>query len=105
MAESLVHLQRSNQIERFNRWEIEIPDALIAAAPVLPAGWRTNLGHTQALGDAWLAGNSTVGRLVPSAIVDNEMNCLINPAHPQFRLAWVVSGPQPFFFDSRLTRP
>jgi RES domain-containing protein len=105
MAESLVHLQRSNQIELFNRWEIEVPDALIAAAPDLPAGWRTDVGRTQAFGDAWLAARSSVGHLVPSAIVDNEMNCLLNPAHAQFRLAWVVSGPHPFSFDSRLTRP
>lgn len=103
MAESLVHLQRSNAIEPFNRWEIDLPDALIAAAPALPAGWRTNLALTQAFGDAWLAAQSSVGHFVPSAIVDNERNCLINPAHPQFSLAWVVSGPHPFAFDSRLT--
>ena len=105
MAESLVHVQRSNNIEPFNRWEIEIPDALITAAPALPAGWRTNSALTQAYGDGWLTSQASVGLLVPSAIVDNEKNCLINPAHPQFRLAWVVSGPHPFSFDSRLTRP
>jgi RES domain-containing protein len=105
MAESLVHIQRSNNIEPFNRWEIDIPDAMIAAAPILAAGWRTNFAVTQAFGDAWLAAQSSVGHLVPSAIVDNEMNCLINPAHPKFRLTWVVSGPHPFTFDSRLTRP
>jgi RES domain-containing protein len=105
MAESLVHIQRSNNIEPFNRWEIDIPDAMIAAAPALPAGWRTNLAVTQAFGDAWLAAQSSVGHFVPSAIVDNEMNCLINAAHPQFSLTWVVSGPHPFAFDSRLTRP
>ncbi len=105
MAESLVHIQRSNNIEPFNRWEIEVPDALIAAAPALAAGWRTSFSLTQAYGDAWLASLSSVGHFVPSAIVDNETNCLINPAHPQFSIAWVVSGPHPFSFDSRLTRP
>jgi RES domain-containing protein len=105
MAEGLVHIQRSNNIEPFNRWEIDVPDASIAAAPVLPAEWRTNVALTQAYGDAWLASRSSVGHFVPSAIVPNEMNCLINPAHPQFGIAWVVSGPHPFAFDSRLTRP
>jgi RES domain-containing protein len=105
MAESLVHIQRSNNIEPFNRWEIDVPDALIAAAPTVPAGWRTNVALTQAYGDAWLESQSSVGHFVPSAIVDNEMNCLMNPAHPRFSLAWVVSGPHPFAFDSRLTRP
>jgi RES domain-containing protein len=105
MAESLVHIQRSNNIESFSRWEIDVPDAMIAAVPALPAGWRTNFAVTQAIGDAWLAAQSSVGQFVPSAIVDNEMNCLINPAHPKFSLAWVVSGPHPLAFDSRLTRP
>jgi len=105
MAESLVHIQRSNNIEPFNRWEIEVPDALIAAAPTLPPGWQTNFALTQVFGDAWMASQSSAGHFVPSAIVDDEMNCLINPAHPQFSLAWVVSGPHPFAFDSRLTRP
>jgi len=104
MAESLVHIQRSNNIEPFNRWVIEIPDALIAAAPALPAGWRTNFALTQAYGDAWLTSLSSVGHFVPSAIVDNEMNCLINPCHPQFSSSWIVSGPHRFPFDSRLTR-
>ena len=96
MAESLVHIQRSNNIEPFNRWEIEVPDALIVAAPALPPGWRANFALTQAFGDAWIASQSSVGHFVPGAIVDNEMHCLINPAHPQFNLAWVVSGPHPF---------
>lgn len=105
MAESLVHIQRSNNIEPFNRWEIEVPDASILAAPDLPAGWRTNLALTQAYGDAWLASQSSVGHFVQSALVPDEMNCLINPAHPQFSPAWVVSGPHPFAFDSRMTKP
>jgi RES domain-containing protein len=105
VAESLVHLQRSNNIEPYNRWEIEVPDQMITAAPTLPNGWRTNFALTQAFGDAWLAAQSSTAHFVPSAIVPNEMNCLINPAHPQFKLAWVVSGPHPFEFDSRLTAP
>src|SRR5580658_5360702 len=51
MAESLVHIQRSNHIEPFNRWEIEIPDDRIAASPAaLPAGWRHDIPFTRSLG-------------------------------------------------------
>jgi RES domain-containing protein len=104
MAESLVHLQRSNNVEPFNRWEIDIPAALISTAPALPPDWRTNHAFTQTHGDAWLRSQSSVGHLVPSALVENERNCLINPAHPDFDLAWVLPGPHPFSFDSRLTK-
>jgi RES domain-containing protein len=105
MAESLVHIQRSNTIEPFNRWVIEVPADLVLEAPSLPSGWRRQFSATQAIGDAWLAARASVGFLVPSAIVPDELNCLINPAHPKFKLAWVVSGPHRFVFDARLTRP
>ncbi len=36
MAGALVHLQRSNTIETFHHWELEVPDALIFSAPTLP---------------------------------------------------------------------
>jgi len=102
MAETLVHLQRSNQIAPFNRWVIEVPGNAIAPVPALPIGWASNSAVTQALGDAWLAAGSSVGLLVPSAIGPSEHNCLLNPAHPQFDLNWIVSGPHPFVFDPRL---
>ena len=105
MAEALVHLQRSNSIEPYNRWEIEIPDNLIMHSAPLPSDWECDYSGTQRVGDAWLASGSSVGLLVPSAIVPNEMNCLINPSHPAFTLKWVNSGPHPFSFDHRLTRP
>jgi RES domain-containing protein len=105
MAESLVHLQRSNSIEPFYRWEIEVPDPLITRTALPPAGWENQYALTQPIGDAWLAGGASVGLLVPSAVVPNELNCLLNPSHPAFDLAWVVSGPHSFAFDRRLTRP
>jgi len=105
MAESLVHLQRSNTIAPHNRWVIEIPDKHIATSPTLPAGWKKKYAITQKIGDQWLKSGSSVAMLVPSAIVDTEMNCLINPAHPKFSLSWVRSGPHVFTFDPRLTQP
>lgn len=105
MAESLVHIQRSNNIAPYHRWEITIPDALIQPAPTLAAGWESDLALTRRYGDAWLASRAAVAHRVPSAIVPQEFNFLLNPAHPDFQLSWVVSGPHPFFFDPRLTRP
>ena len=105
MSESLVHIQRSNDIAPYNRWEIEVPDILIQKVGPLPARWMMDYSITQPIGDAWLASRESVGLLVPSALVPNEANCLINPAHPEFKLEWVVSGPHPLPFDPRLTRP
>lgn len=105
MAEVLVHLQRSNSIAAYFRWEIEVPDAEIETAPPLPEGWKDKYSLTQPIGDAWLASLRSVGLLVPSALVPNEANCLLNPSHPKFSMSWVVSGPHPFPFDPRLTHP
>ena len=104
MAENLVHMQRSDHIAQYFRWEIEVPDALISPVPELPEGWDHDYARTQNFGDAWLASLTTVAQLVPSSIVQNERNCLLNPTHPKFDLAWVVSGPHPFVFDARLTK-
>jgi RES domain-containing protein len=48
----------------------------------LPSKWMTDARHTRRLGDQWLArGNSLLLR-VPSAIVPDAFNVLINPRHP-----------------------
>ncbi len=105
MAEALVHLQRSTNIAAHTLWSIDIPDALVARDPVLPPGWAARYSDTQAIGNQWLESASSVALLVPSAIVPTEQNCLINPLHHDFSLDWIVSGPAPFHFDTRLTRP
>jgi len=105
MAEALVHIQRSNSLVPFNRWVIDVPDRFIARHPVLPKAWVHDDAIAQPIGDAWLASNSSPALLVPSAVVNEEMNCLLNPAHPFFDLKWVVSGPHAFFFVPRPTRP
>lgn len=55
--------------------------------PGLSAGWNEHPPTTasQSLGDSWvLAGKSAV-LAVPSAIVVEERNYILNPHHPRFR--------------------
>ena len=72
----------------FNRYlvRIEIPDTVWDARQVLdpvPAGWDAiPAGLTSiAAGDAWIASRQSAVLLVPSVIVPDEYNVLINPAH------------------------
>ena len=44
--------------------------------------WLENTQATRATGDAWLAQGSTALLTVPSAIVPETYNVLLNPAHP-----------------------
>lgn len=69
----------------------------------LPADWRAEpvTVDTMRLGDAWARAGRTALLRVPSAVVPDEENLLLNPAHPDFaRLR--VGAPRPFSFDPRL---
>jgi RES domain-containing protein len=41
--------------------------------------------------------------VVPSAVIPNEPNYLLNPTHPEFQRI-KIGSPQPFAFDPRLLR-
>jgi RES domain-containing protein len=47
----------------------------------LPADWRTNHFITREIGDVWIASRRSALLYVPSAIVPETQNVLINPAH------------------------
>jgi RES domain-containing protein len=67
------------------------PPEAIADMPVNP----------QEAGDAWLASGRTAVLRVPSAIVPNTANLLLNPRHPRAAEADIVET-VPFRFDPRL---
>ena len=104
--ELLVHVDRSNVPPDLVQIEIEIPDDLgVQRIEVgsLPASWREYPAPEalQRLGDEWLAGRSTPVLQVPSAVIPEEHNYLINPDHPQAARA-VAVGTNPFNYDPRL---
>jgi RES domain-containing protein len=87
--ETVVHLVASGL--PLNRYlvRVDIPDAVWAARQELthltaPVGWDalppggTSIGY----GDAWLAGVASAVLCVPSIVVPEEQNILINPMHP-----------------------
>lgn len=84
--ETVVHLNtRGLPLNRF-LVAIDIPDAVWSAATVLdkpPIGWSAIPEGKASLdaGEAWLGGASSALLIVPSVIVPEEMNVLINPAH------------------------
>jgi Uncharacterized conserved protein len=58
----------------------------------------------QAFGEEWLRAQRTPVLQVPSAIVPESTNLLLNPAHPQAGAARIVNS-RPFDFDRRLWLP
>ncbi len=108
VLETLVHAD-SRRFERdYVVLELSIPDTLILElrAADLPEDWRARAVSEGArqIGDAWVAAQASVALAVPSVIVLQEQNYLLNPAHPQF--AKLETGEaQPFRFDERLADP
>ena len=69
---------------------IEIPDQLIMkqyTVDQLPIGWNQPRYHkvTPLRGDDWLKANDSLGLWVPSAVLPQENNLLINPNHNDFK--------------------
>jgi RES domain-containing protein len=100
--EILVRLKQTNDIQPFVAYSAEVPDPLILKPDSLPVRWKSRLAISRAFGDAWLAAKTTPAMLVPTIITPGEWNVLINPLHPQFSPAWIVTGPDAYTFDARL---
>jgi RES domain-containing protein len=106
VLELLVHTDPDLMPQDLAVFEIELPDALSIqriAAGALPEGWTATPDHRacRELGDAWLAQATHPILEVPSAVVPEESNYLINPAHADSAIVKVVRT-RPFVFDARL---
>jgi RES domain-containing protein len=86
-------------------FELEIPDTIeIESVELadLPKDWRLpGYPSCRAIGDTWLAEERTAVLRVPSAVVPEESNYIINPGHRAAKAIHVV-GRRKFAFDSRL---
>jgi RES domain-containing protein len=87
--ETVVHLAAGGlPLNRF-LVDIDIPDEIWASAQNAcpPEGWDAEPCRLTSLafGHKWITDNKTALMLVPSVIVPEEMNVLINPVHPDAR--------------------
>lgn len=107
MLEVSVHLDLSEDLPKDRYFvEIEIPDQLSALEvhlSDLPANWDSKPPSlvTQIIGDDFVQNNGAAILKVPSCIVPQEYNYLINPLHPDAKGIKVVSQ-TPMAFDTRL---
>ena len=71
----------------------------------LPAGWRDSPPTiaSQQIGNQWVLSGETAILAVPSALIPEEENYLLNPLHPDFRKI-TIHPSEPFFFDPRLAQ-
>jgi RES domain-containing protein len=69
----------------------------------LPANWRTYPApeRLQDLGTAWIRSGRSAVLLLPSSVIPQERNVLLNPAHPDFPKIKLQKA-EPFSFDPRM---
>lgn len=88
---------------------VEIPETVSVEKQVLkklPRDWfRIDPpASTQDLGTAWLQSTRSCGLLVPSVLIQQESNILLNPLHPDFTQITIVRI-DAFDLDPRLWKP
>jgi RES domain-containing protein len=106
LVEVMVHLELDAEDlpSHYQLLGVEVPDdAAIKALGdnELAAGWRQQLSLTRARGDDWLRTGATALLRVPSAIVPQAANYLLNPAHPDAARIGIASALRAAF-DPRL---
>jgi RES domain-containing protein len=85
--------------------EIDVPDTAIGIVEVasLEKNWQDYPSPTSIrdIGDKWQKDSKGLLLRVPSAVIKNEWNVLINPEHSQFNEVKIVAI-EPYIFDARL---
>ena len=85
--------------------EIDVPDVEIEIieASSLETNWQDypSPKSIRDIGDTWQRDNKTLLLRVPSAVIKNEWNILVNPEHKQFHKVKIVSI-ESYSFDARL---
>jgi RES domain-containing protein len=108
LLEFTVHHRRRDWIPSSVLVKADIPDAAsleTVSIKKLPEDWRAAEPppELRRIGDDWLERGETLLLRVPSAIVPEECNFLINPSHPEFHQV-LVRPPTDYIIDGRLIR-
>lgn len=106
LLENLVHRRHLGIEVSFTLLTIEVPEkSLIETIQVksLPEGWQksTNYKNCQSSTRAWFKGNKALVLKVPSSIIPEEFNAMINTNHPLFTNIKIKKR-QEFTVDQRL---
>lgn len=103
--ELLIYLGRADILNTFHKIEVSFEESFVQHILLedLPPDWSvpSMASSVKAVGDDWVADQTSLILQVPSAAVKGEYNYLFNPAHPDAGAA--IYGPMtPFDYDTRL---
>ncbi len=104
VLEMLVHTNFKDYAIELDLLTIQIPpSAVIAEINVkkLKKSWIDDLAYTRFIGDEFIKNKQDLLLKVPSAVINEEFNCLVNPSHPDFRKVKIIKK-RAFKTDDRL---
>ena len=107
-VEYLVHVPLSIVPASLGLVTLQIPDEIVPqeiAVSDLPKSWREYPAPTRLaeFGTNWATRNESLLLRVPSVVVDQEFNILINPLHPDMKRVSIFRV-ESYAFDKRLFR-
>jgi RES domain-containing protein len=104
ILEILVHVKKYKCPLDYHLLNISVPDNIkpvTISAGKIKKNWKDDPAYSQFIGDEFLKSKQSLVLKVPSAIVDQENNFIINPAHTDVAKIKIVST-RLFEFDKRL---
>jgi len=103
LLEICAHTSAENLPSSFNLLKIDGPDtSLEEIGPhELPEDWTARMAVTQQIGATWLESRRSALLRVPSVLVPETWNYLLNPAHPDAGL-FEIERSYEYPFDLRL---
>lgn len=93
ILEILVRASKATSPNTYTLVFIEIPEdeILCIQHDKLKKGWQYDLAYSQGIGEDFLKENNALCLKVPSAIVPQENNYLLNPSHVDFKKVKIIS--------------
>jgi RES domain-containing protein len=102
-----VHIDTTKKIKLYQCLAFQFDENLMEMFPIgsLPKDWRQEPPplSLQQLGDAWVKADRSPVLAVPSVIIEDELNYLLNPRHTDFAKI-KIEKPTDFGFDPRLLK-
>jgi RES domain-containing protein len=102
--EMLVNILFSEVSNKYSLLTLQLPDNLYKEAielKQLKNNWQYDVSYSQFIGTEFCKTKKTLALNVPSAVIAEERNILINPKHPDFKKIKIITSNE-FIFDKRL---
>jgi RES domain-containing protein len=108
LLEIIVHVDYAQLPLDYSFLEVEIPDSnikKIQSIDFIEPKWSTEkaVNQLQMLGSNWLKKKESLAMMVPSAVMNQENNIIVNPFHKDFEKLKIIRTDK-MDFDPRLFR-